>query len=604
MKNHIGFFFFLIVLLLAGCGSEADTVVSDPVTNSGVAILNLLSDKDTINSDSVDTASVTVRALDSSNVAVEDAVISISADSGALSSGTVTTDETGSATFSFDSGVETSNQVATITASSESIVATKAISILGSSVIFSTDRTTVGLNGTTTANLTMLVRDGAGDPVENVTITLAADLGLIDGFSTVDLITDVSGQATAIFAGGANSGTANVVLTGPGSESLSILISGQQYSLSDTKAGSVSISSSDTITLTWIDAAGNPVVDANVQFSATKGTFDATGNTFVSGLTDAAGRLSTVFNPVSVGQDAITATSGSSVVSLPIDILADDPNSLALGVDPSVLSRAQGGFTPTATVSATVLDSLNRAVQGVQVAFSLTDGPGGGEVISPAIVTTNSAGVATATLSSGGLISAQDGVTILAKVVNSPSILDTATLTIADQAATVVIGQTNKIETLSIGSSEDAYALPFTVLVTDTNGGAIADQAVSLSVYPTQFKTGVCADGDKIETCIVSNTYANEDVNRNGILDLGEDMVFANNRLDPGGVVSIPASVVTDENGFAGFNLVYAKSFGLWIDVEISATTSVSGTESKSIIFTSLSVKEGDTPFISSPFGP
>ncbi len=604
------FLVVFIIILLAGCGKQDGADDGDTTdTLSEVTGLSLTSNVNSINSDGFDAATLTVRALDMNNAVVEGAEIILSTTGGGLSSAMVTTNSAGQASFTLDSGFITSQQVVTVTASSGSVVATKAISILGTSVSFTTDKTSVGLNGATTATLTALVKDGSGTPVENVPITLDSDLGTINGsVNPVDLITNGSGQAIATFAGSTVAGTATITLTGPGTESLSILISDQQFSLSDTQGGFVNVTETDTITLTWIDASDTPVSGQTVTFDATKGTFDATGNSFVNVVTDAAGQASTVFHPDTVGADTIRVTSVLSLQDdLPITILAGDPTSIALNVNPTVVSRALNGITPTAVVSATVLDIQNRAVQGSQVAFSLTSGPGGGEGIAPAIATTNAAGIATATFSSGGLISAQDGITVLAKLVNVPGITDTATLTIADQAATIVIGETNEIQTLVIGSAEAAYALPFTVLVTDTNGSAIADQSVSLSVYPTHFKTGFFTDNDDFGTIIISGIFPNEDVNRNGNLDPGEDSVggpFDNNRLDPGGVVSIPASVTTDSNGFAGFNVVYPKSFGAWIDVEISATTSVSGTESKAVLLAPLSVEEGDTPYLNSPFGP
>lgn len=592
----------LLIGLLCGCGTQ-DTTSGTP--SPSVASLGLAADKDTINSDGLDTATLTVRALDTNNVAMSGVAVTLSASAGALSTSSVTTDDTGEATFSFDSGLVSNNQVATITASTASIAATKTITILGTSVTLTSDKTSVGLNGASTATLTAAVRDGGGNPVSGVSITLASvnGLGTINGTSSITQLTNNSGVVTAAYLGGATAGTDTIRLTGPDTIDLSMLISGSQFNLTDSLSGSVSYNSTDNITLTWIDTTGAPVNGTNVTLSASKGTFDATGNSFITGTTDANGQFSTAFHPTTLGADTITATDGSLTATLPLTIYSDTPSTIALSANPSVVSRAQGGDVPTAVVNATVLDSLNRAVQGVKVAFSLTSGPGGGEGVSPAVATTNAAGIATTTFSSGGLISSQNGITILAKLVDYPTITDTTTMTIADQAATIVIGESNKISTLTIGSAEDAYALPFTVLVTDTNGSAIANQTVSLSLYPAQFSTGYFPDNTKA-IYTISNTYANEDANRNGILDPGEDTAFANGRLDPGGVASIPASVITDSNGFAGFDVVYAKSYAIWVDVEISATTNVSGTESKSTVITKLKAKDGDTPYLDSPWGP
>ncbi len=62
---------------------------------------------------------------------------------------------------------------------------------------------------------------------------------------------------------------------------------------------------------------------------------------------------------------------------------------------------------------------------------------------------------------------------------------------------------------------------------------------------------------------------------------LPADFQGLNHRLDPGNVASIPAEVITDENGLASYKVIYPKSFAVWTDVELSAATIVSGSETK-----------------------
>ncbi len=606
MVKLIKLFLIVSLVVFVGCGKQSGSGDSDSDSDSGVATLLLDSDVESILSDDSDTAILTVQALDRNNAALEGATISVRSTGGVLSSSSVTTESNGTATFTLTSGSITSAEVVTITASSGSTVATETVSVLGTTATFTTDTNSVGLDGASSATLTAYVRNGGGTALEGVDVVLDSDLGYIDGSSgPVTLTTNSSGLVTALFTGGSTAGTATITLSGPDTASLSILISDAQFELTDTQGGSVNISNSDTITLTWIDAAGAPVSGETVSFAATKGSFDTSGNNFIDVVTNASGIASTVFHPTAVGDDTIVVESsvatGSLESSLDLTILAGDPASITVNVNPSVVSLSSGGIIPEATVKATVLDDNNRAVQGVEVAFSIT-GPGGGEGISPAKSVTNAAGVATAVFTSGGQISSQDGVVITAKVVDDPSVSDSVTMTIANQAATIKIGYTNQILTQSIGSAEDVYAMPFTVLVTDTNGSAISDQQVSLSVYPTYFKTGTYADNDEIDTYTFTGIFANEDDNRNGILDSGEDDTFINGRLDPGGVVSITSSVTTDSNGFAAFNLVYAKAYGRWTDVEITATTTVSGTESTSVLNTTLAIEDGDKPYLNSPY--
>jgi hypothetical protein len=64
-----------------------------------------------------------------------------------------------------------------------------------------------------------------------------------------------------------------------------------------------------------------------------------------------------------------------------------------------------------------------------------------------------------------------------------------------------------------------------------------------------------------------------EDRNNNGV-------------LDPGNVAEVPTTVITDVNGFAFFDVLYAREF-TWVEVELEARTTVAGSEgsSKAIFF-------------------
>jgi len=99
----------------------------------------------------------------------------------------------------------------------------------------------------------------------------------------------------------------------------------------------------------------------------------------------------------------------------------------------------------------------------------------------------------------------------------------------------------------------------------------------------------------------------NEDINFNGILEVGED--FNNNtRLDPGNVVTVDKlTLTTDDAGFADFNVKYAKQFAIWTTVQIIARTNVAGTEAEATVNFSTACSAEDvlkkTCPILSPFG-
>ena len=47
---------------------------------------------------------------------------------------------------------------------------------------------------------------------------------------------------------------------------------------------------------------------------------------------------------------------------------------------------------------------------------------------------------------------------------------------------------------------------------------------------------------------------------------------------------SVPASVVTDQDGVANFYLVYLKAYAAWIEADVKSSTLVLGTETQSTL--------------------
>ena len=168
----------------------------------------------------------------------------------------------------------------------------------------------------------------------------------------------------------------------------------------------------------------------------------------------------------------------------------------------------------------------------------------------------------------------------------------------------VVIGQSTEIQSNDTGTY---YILPMSVLVTDAAGQLVSGVDVSISSWPLEYNTGYWDPDDKP---VITGTYPNEDINRNTILDAGEDV-----GTNPGhgdGIItplnaasgSVPSIVTTDDVGVANFELVYLKQYAVWINAEITASTLVSGTETKSNLIFTLPYKEDDAGHLpDSPFG-
>jgi hypothetical protein len=157
----------------------------------------------------------------------------------------------------------------------------------------------------------------------------------------------------------------------------------------------------------------------------------------------------------------------------------------------------------------------------------------------------------------------------------------------------VTLGASHLIET----PTNTQYAKPYSVLVTDGNSNPVTGAKVELNIYPTRYQKGFYVHVfDEQDNCVGWGKFLtinsvngdddsdkaceNEDLNRNGILNAGEDY-NDNGTLDPGNTATVPKTVTTDESGFAFFHVTYAREF-TWIEVQLEARVTVAGSEGSS----------------------
>jgi len=80
--------------------------------------------------------------------------------------------------------------------------------------------------------------------------------------------------------------------------------------------------------------------------------------------------------------------------------------------------------------------------------------------------------------------------------------------------------------------------------------------------------------------CKTAETFClNEDVDQTGIYSVQKDL-NGNGVLDPGDVAAVsPGSVVTDSTGTANVNITYPEDHATWVQVLLTASATVSGTQ-------------------------
>ncbi len=224
------------------------------------------------------------------------------------------------------------------------------------------------------------------------------------------------------------------------------------------------------------------------------------------------------------------------------------PSTQASRID-FLLSSKELPNNSSVTVTATVMDSGNKIISGADVVLSVDSGS-----LTNVTNKTNDAGQVGGDVTTGGDPTPRT-ITITA---TSGSATAHTTVTVVGNLAKSV-----KLGTASVTSqpTETQYSKPFNVLVTDANGLPVKNASVALTLEPIRYFKGYQdwnagppaawqIFASALTTCTTGGECKPATVN--------------------------PALVVTDSNGFAFFNVIYAKNFARWADVRLTATATLS----------------------------
>jgi len=420
--------------------------------------------------------------------------------------------------------------------------------------------------------------------------------------------TDATGSAKFLYTAN-NSGTDTLTISGLGATiSYTVLVNAVDLSvLSPSANTTIPVGTSQNIIVRY-KSSGIGVSGASVAFSTTRGNFqnssattDQNGDAVVSVSSITAGPAVVIAQIANVGQ-----------VSIPVQFVATAPSSIVIQANPgAVLPNAAGTSVNQATIEAIVRDASGNAVANRQVNFSTLEDLSNGQ-FSAASATTDINGRAQVQFIPGANSTSSGGVIVQGQVANT-TVISTATLTVNGKSLFITINFGNTIDNLD----ETTYKKSFTVQVKDANGVGVGGQVVTLSAIPLGYYTGyLTKQGGTWKYFVLSSMCPNEDSGvynsngaYNGILNSNEDK-NGDGSLTPGNVALVtPGDVTTDSGGRATFYLQYGEQFAPWVDVKLSARTSVEGTESVNSITYSLNgsisdfTGDGAPAGITSPFG-
>jgi len=434
--------------------------------------------------------------------------------------------------------------------------------------------------------------------------------------------TDNNGQLV-IQVQSAFGGTDTIRVSGQGASAThTLLVSTASFAFTTDPQTEIPLNTGQTVRLEWRDEARNPPeqIGKQLTLSTTRGAFDESGTSSVTLVTQAGqdslgravGVATATLRADNAGPAVISATStDTDVVStqVGVEFIATVAASIVAQANPSQVAAAGD----QSTITVTVRDPSNNLVKNKVVNFDLNDVTGGS--ISTGFDITDSQGRASTIYTSSSVVSGADAVVISAVVADAPSVSTSVALSVARAELFIQLGTGNDLLDLD----ETRYALPYSALVTDVESSGVEGSSVDLEAIPAFFYKGFYELRESPGGALVwvqfitSPACPNEDANNNGILDLGEDtsgLGNGNGILDPGNVISVQSPQVTDTDGFAVFQMPYAKQFARWVDVRLEARAAVAGSEALAQEFVTLPILADDVtdedvapPGVISPFG-
>ncbi|AGH44860.1 Ig-like domain-containing protein [Paraglaciecola psychrophila] len=494
--------------------------------------------------------------------------------------------------------------------------------------------TQININGSSSAilndpvPLTISLVDSDGSGIANQEVSLIAINGQL---SETSLFTSSEGQITVNYSGdvsGSDTVTAralNSVFDFP------IIVQEDDFSFvdeaTDEEAVEVYLYTPTELTVKWLKN-GSAFANGTVTLTSSRGRVDV-----ATDITDSEGNVAFFIQSNNAGFASITATGldaeGNEVNARTlvefVATIAD--NIIVDGTPDSVAPSGQ-----TITITSVVRDPNGNLVKGKVINFVVDDVSGG--TISPNQSTTNRSGIAS-TVYTSNAVSSFEAVKVYATVADTPTVSNFTSLTVGDRAFDISIGTGRLIEE----SEQSSYSKEFSVFVTDPDSNPVPNALMTFSAPPVkfsdegEFRKGYWSydEDNDIWLQVITATCPNEDIDGNGILDVGED---ANNNgifdegedsnddgifdegedsnkdglLTPGNVASIPSKSTTDDNGQTLINILYAKQFGAWVDVDISVDAESAGSESSESQEFSLPVAAADlvdeaSPPPNSPYG-
>jgi hypothetical protein len=623
----------------------ADIASPTPSANS-VADFALLTDKTSIANTGTDTAVLTVVAVDANRNVVAGAAVSVAAGQNAIftpTSGSNLTGPNGVYTGTVSAGSDKSPRTIVLVVTVNGIVKQTTLDVVFpatptptnptpttttptgpvvvpvTDMVLFTDKSSINNSGGDKAQLTVIALDSSRNVVSGATVAVTTDQNSVF-IPTSGATTNTQGSYTGNVTIGADKSnraiTVTVTINGIVRRT-SVQVIGSKLTV-QAQPSTLAPSQAGTISAVLQDSSLNPIAGAIVTL-----TGSLPGIAGQAAVTDFSGQANFNFTaPSTTGNFTIGATgSGVTAASAQIQVLAAGvtpdastpfTTSPSLSASPNVLAvNAVGSTANRSTLRFLFLDSAGNPVTNVRVRFDdLTTGLAtiGSSITSgtQTLITDNS-GVVSAQYISGQNSSPTNGVKIRACYsATTPVPLPCgtqfvdATLTVAGTALALSIGDDNLLEK-GVGT----YIKRFAITVADSAGKAVANAPVDISLDLTHYgksatwgrgglstvPSALTADATIVAagTATVFYWCHNEDLNRNGVVDAGENV---DNSVDANGQPTLqprrsdmiisydnPLVTTTNASGILIIRVEYSQRYGGWLAYKVRVTANVAGSQ-------------------------
>lgn len=491
------------------------------------------------------------------------------------------------------------------------------------SIEVQTDKNTITNAGSDKSLVTIIALDDKRNPVAGAKANVSVSTGI---YSANLAETGADGKVTGTISVGENKSNRTITATvavGGQTRTIPIAVTGSKISFSATPAAPAP-GAPVVVAAKVLDVTGAGISGVPVKFSGTLGLTkevisDINGNaTSTLAAAPAAPGIYTVnleASGVSISNNIQVTLPGNTGIPDAVGVVS----SASLSIVPNTISpNAVGSTSSRSGLRAVFQDASNRAIANMRVRFQIeAPGLGAGEQISTgaATVYSNTTGEALSEYIAGTRTSPTAGVVIAAcygftdaSIANGacPNKL-TKTMTVANQPLSITLGEDNVIAN---GNGGLTYIKRYDIAVNDAAGNPVSGAALSASVDIPSYYKGAYSDPLNIITAPRSLIEClNEDTNRNGFLDIGED-INGNGSIEPRKADIIiffeSGAAVTGSNGRSVVLVEWPQNVATWLPFDITVSTSVAGSEGSFKKSFLTSFKEGDEKngsFLKAPYG-